>query len=551
MEFAHTISRAKNNTLHKQHGDFNQKLPQLPTEVRSGFIQLIALIVSTYLQLSLFQNLQERINSREKQSLTEIRATVKLMLRLIICEPTIDIAWRSHALGRFQEEHMDEFYDLRNRIRTALWIYCSIKISDLQPFEDFWNTCQAEYTHMRGGKVSDMFQSNLDSFDRQWLFQPRYGNDLISYEQKCRRNMRRQLRSLKHSIIQNPSKILGTFFKSMVTAKLNDLQFLIKLNYLSLDGQYKEFFMSRLFLAFANLHWTFNKAAAIKALVHCSQSVDQQTIESDRPRFDFLEYLVEQVTIRTGLMNLYDNFKQRHGSANFLRQFRGLLNRDTTELFQEAESMAITPKAIQYFQIGQRWRELVDSFGDAIILCGSPIEDRCMPFDIPLAVETATDDEFATLKAKLRAKFGWLTERCSQLYTVFMAFKEFSEKAQSSKTHRVVFDTRLHRSISEVLSTYDPMRVATMALRAKGLGTDARALLSGLERDKLLSLEPRVNLFVHCLATIQEQISSQPAESTEALRTCHNNCIKVIQLHAPLPTIPLAIYFMKVIFDSF
>ncbi|KAJ3495410.1 hypothetical protein NLG97_g3416 [Lecanicillium saksenae] len=428
--------------------------------------RFIAWLASRYLELKLFDHLQKHINSKEKRSTEQKRVEIELMMVLECSQSPRPVFSRDG--GRLSQLE-DDFRDRQQRIQAALWVYCSIKITQLLPFDDFWSKCVRFRPGLAWKDLALRFQNNLDMLEQKQRpsAADRFQN-VFKVPGKERDNI---LRGIKAEIIyscnEGPSTDFEYWFRMLASTQLKELVGAVSSHkspkQKNTDTPYNpRAYSSRLFHALSNMCWT---ADDTEFLIDSGNRFEL--------RYIYLKYILRQVNCRRESLETYhtlsgklilDDFVMRSSEEGIYwdsaytcsdlkndyssnmdnHPSRRIADDSSTDMDNDSSSdmdndsssdmdsdsssdmvndISSNPDKYKYefricassFCLGARWSRLVDMCGDSIILCGSPWVDHFLPWDISTVIERGTDSEFESLISALEPQAGWLRNLCHQM----------------------------------------------------------------------------------------------------------------------------------------
>lgn len=145
--------------------------------------------------------------------------------------------------------------------------------------------------------------------------------------------------------------------------------------------------------------------------------------------------------------------------------------------------------------VGRRWKNLMEIAGEAIILCGSPLLDPSLVWNIATIAETGNNEEFDALCLALNTDLEWVKEVCAKMKDVVATIRDLAamtddatEISRGVRLHdRQRTHQKLQKSIAGAMRRIEPVSFLSGELRSMGLGITAQDIIGQLRADGLLS----------------------------------------------------------------
>ncbi|KAJ3498090.1 hypothetical protein NLG97_g1392 [Lecanicillium saksenae] len=476
-------------------------------------------IVSRYLELCMFGYIQQFFNSGKRRTQTEIKEFIIIICSVIeAVEGTLWLRPPNESLTSGAVKILfDDFIDRQNRIRTALWICCSIMLSKLNPFND--SVVMDLFKTLPPKSVDGQrkpFWASVESLDQDIMASPDDIHKMVQPFYNERLAVTGGLRRIKEAIVADESigseNAFQCLFEDAASGFLDDLA----LDGLEISPQLNQLKAGRLFLALSNLSWGFSSIPGLGGVFE----------EADGRITSFALYLLQKIHARRSLVFLYRSTMESFCHSRVRRaHFEVELSRVDLAHHYDATGASRLPLVWKGCCIGRRWNTLIELAGEAIILCGSPLVDCSSNWNIPMVVETGSEEEFDGLCTALNADMRWVIEVCGEMKHVPTMLDDFSEllRVVFSDNHDVSRDDvqraieNITEHIPSAVGIVNPASLLSGELRSIGLGTSSQNIIHEMDAMGLFSSLKHRLFFGVCLDAVRELVIPDPPRSKAEL----------------------------------
>ncbi len=482
-------------------------LVELEKTLRQDTSFQLSWIATRYLELCLFQHIQDSINNRKGLETPQLKEEVALILHVLSTTEKVVPPWAELRNMDDLTVMMNDCIDRQDRIRSALWVYCSIMVSKLPAFENFWEGYQKDIPALCVNCLPQSFKESLESFDQRHMMTPKMWSWMAQPFYYERSGAAEELDKIKKFIVafehEDADGVFRCLFQDIAHGFLDDLA----VGMVDTSSHLNPVKASRMFFALANWHWKFQDMDGLGHLFrqdefHLDSRKTNEGMNSAGIITDFVEYLRFKVCSREDSVRIYNSVLESVGDT-FTGQW--ILDERVEEVdlqsYHDRESVSTDYLILKVCAIGRRWQQLIEIAGQAIILCGSPLIDYSSHWNIPMIVETGSNEKFESLCSALNTNMQWVKEVCGQMEGVVTMWKNMWEFDESQELQEEEIEKwreiarNLTETIHSAVGVISPMKFLSGELRSMGLGTPAQDVIHQLQKSGLLSTPVQKKLF--------------------------------------------------------